>query len=99
MAVFRKFLTKKLSKTVEAVVEPAKETVKATVEAVKEGAGNRVDLYSKIVILAVELFVGYKLISDHGEEHRAAENRGAMPGTIIINNYIDRKEQKTDEHQ
>lgn len=98
MAVFRKFLTKKISRTVEAVVEPAKETVKATVEAVKESAGERVDLYSKIVILAIELFVGYKLISDHGEEHRQAETRGHMPGTIIINNYIDRKEQITDEH-
>lgn len=98
MAVFRKFLTRKLTKTVEAVVEPAKETVKATVEAVKEGAGERVDLYSKIVILAIELFVGYKLISDHGEEHRQAESRSAVPGTIIINNYIDRKEQKSDEH-
>ena len=98
MAVFRKFLTKKLTKTVEAVVEPAKETVKATVEAVKEGAGEKVDLYSKLVILVVELFVGYKLISDLGDEHRQAENRSSLPGTIIINNYIDRKEQTTDEH-
>ena len=92
MAVFRKFLTRKLTKTVEAVVEPAKETVKATVEAVKEGAGNRVDLYSKIVILAVELLVGYKLVSDRTEEHRK-ESTPAVPSTIIINNYIDRKEQ------
>ena len=98
MAVFRKFLTRKISRTVEAVVEPAKETVKATVEAVKEGAGQRVDLYSKIVILAIELFVGYKLISDHEEERRQTGNRGQMPGTIIINNYIDRKEQISDEH-
>ena len=96
MPALRKFLTRKLSKTVEAVVEPAKETVKATVEAVKEGAGERVDLYSKIVILAIELFIGYKLISDKGEEKRSADIPSQMPGTIIINNYIDRNEQTSE---
>ena len=96
MAALRNFLTKKLTKTVVAVAEPAKETVKATVEAVKEGAGKRIDLYSKIVILFVELFVGYKLISDKGEEKRSSESQSQMPGTIIINNYIDRKEQTTE---
>ena len=98
MAILRGWMKKNLAKTVEAVAEPAKETIKATVEAVKEGAGTKMDLYSKLVILAVELFVGYKLISDHGEESRQADNRTAVPGTIIINNYIDRKEQNKDEH-
>ena len=95
MAIFHKLL----NKTAEAAAEPVKETVKAAVEAVKEGAGNKVDLYSKIVILAVELFVGYKLISDHGEDSRRKEPAPQIPGTIIINNYIDRKEQNKDEHQ
>ena len=98
MAALRNFLTKKLTKTVVTMAEPAKETVKATVEAVKEGAGQKIDLYSKIVILFVELFVGYKLISDKGDEKRSLESPNQMPGTIIINNYIDRKEQVTDEH-
>ena len=96
MAVFRKFLTRKLTETVEAVAEPAKETIKATVEAMKEGAGERVDLYSKIAILIVEVLVGYKLISDHSDRTRAEESKSQTPGTIIINNYIDRKEQKTE---
>ena len=87
MAALRNFLTRKLTKTVAAVAEPAKETVKATVEAVKEGAGQRIDLYSKIVILFVELIVGYKLISEKGEEKRSSDNPGQLPGTIIINNY------------
>lgn len=98
MTPIQKLMTRKLAKTVKAVAEPAKETVKATVEAVKEGAGERIDLYSKVVILLVELFVGYKLISDKGEERRIQDRIGPQPGTIIINNYIDRKEQTTDEH-
>lgn len=98
MTPIEKFMTRKLAKTVKVVAEPAKETVKATVQAVKEGAGERIDLYSKIVILFVELFVGYKLISDKGEGRQASESTSALPGTIIINNYIDRKEQTKDEH-
>jgi len=89
MSWLRSVVTKNLSKSVEAVVEPAKETVKATVEAVKQTAGNKVDLYSKVVVLAVEALVGYLLLSEiHKDKDHAEESKGAVPGTIIINNYI-----------
>lgn len=85
--MFDKTMTKiaaKMGKNVKTAIEPIHTEIKKTVD-------NRVDLYSKLAKLGVLIFVFVDVMrrvtnSDDGPSNVTT------PSSIIINNYINRKD-------
>lgn len=89
MPIFRKWMTKKVSETVEKAIEPAKEYIKTK----KTQTGDQADLLAKIIMLGCEIFMVWRLFS--GDEKESARTIPARtePNHIVINNYITTKEE------
>ena len=90
--MIREWLTKKVSKTVEAAVEPTKEALKKSVE-------TKSDWMTKLLRLGI---VAFLTLLAFREEPRAIQER--LPGEathVVINNYIHegRIEQSDSKHE
>ena len=89
MPIFRKWMTKKVSETVEKAIEPAKEYIKTK----KTQTGDQADLLAKILMLGCEIFMVWKLFSGEEKEQTQALPARPEPSHIVINNYITTKEE------
>jgi len=89
MPIFRKWMTKKVSETVEKAIEPAKEYIKTK----KTQTGDQADLLAKILMLGCEIFMVWKLFSGEEKEQTRALPARPEPSHIVINNYITTKEE------
>ena len=87
---FRNWVTKKLSKTVEAVVEPVKQNM---IDA-KELAGSKAGLLANGLKVVTCLIIGWILIRDDTQQvYSALPTARQEPSNIIINNYLREKEE------
>lgn len=89
MPIFRKWMTKKVSETVEKAIEPAKEYIKTK----KTQTGDQADLLAKILMLGCEIFMVWKLFSGEEKEQTMTLPARPEPSHIVINNYIATKEE------
>ena len=86
--MFDKTIKKLATKMGRTVQETAIEAVEPIKNEVKEAAGNKVDLYSRILRLGVLLILfieGTRRVTNSSEQ--------SSPTQIVVNNYFD-KEQK-----
>ena len=84
------WLEKKFAKTIETCIEP----VKQNVQEVKDNAENKLTLWSGLLKTGVCLAVGW-MIMKTGGGHSVKEQK-REPGNIVINNYINTKEDAND---
>ena len=90
--IFRKMLTRKAVKVVEAVAEPARKAVVEQIENVKQNVGNRSDWMAKVAKLGMALFMLIMTFRD--DKNDFSTDRGllpAPPGNITINNYVNER--------
>ena len=86
----RDWVDKKLKKTVDACIEPVRQNVLDA----KDNAENKLTLWSGLLKTGVCLAVGW-MIMKTGGGHTIKDQKNE-PGTIVINNYINTKEDAND---
>ena len=87
-------MTKKVSEVVETAVEPAKAYIKTK----KNQTSSQIDIVSKVLLLACEIFAVWKILGGDGRELLpSSEPVHHEPNHIVINNYISTKEDSRNE--
>ena len=85
----RDWLTKKVSRTIEAAVEPTKEAIRKTVE-------EKSDWGAKLLKLGLLAFLTLIAFRDEGKAAAVKEAVGGVIPNIVINNYIRDERSKED---
>ena len=95
--IFRRIITRKAAKVVEAVAEPAKKAVAERIENAKKAVGDRSDWGAKIVKFGMAVMMLVITFREDRNEVAAQEQRvPLLPGSITINNYVNERSYEND---
>ena len=91
---FRNWLTKKASRTAETVITQTRETLQKNVENKIVTKGNAAFTLGKLALLGIIFALTMKEID--GAEERTESAHSHIPTNIIINNYLNERNEKHD---